>query len=110
MSAPEAIGRLRHRLTLETAIDAADDNGGVARAFAPGAAFWASIKPLRLERRFEAAREEQAATHHIVFRAREHFDASARFRLGDRVFRVLAVEDVEGLARYQRALCEEIKP
>ncbi len=110
MSAVPPIGRRRHRLLVEIAVDAPDDNGGVQRSWAAAGAIWASIEPVRLAGGFAAARAEQIVTHHIVFRRRDGLTGDARLREGDRVFRIVAIEDVDDAARFRRAQCEEIGP
>ena len=84
-------------------------NGGASRAWVAGPQVWAQVTPLRMERRFAAAREEMTITHHVVFRFREDVDVACRFRDGARIFRVRALEDADARRTWLRALCEEIR-
>ena len=109
MSARIPVGGLRRRLTIESPVDTADDNGGAGRAYAVAGEAWARVTPLRMEHRFLAGREEQRVTHHVVLRFRDDIETGARFRDRDRIFRVLAVEDADERRTYLRALCEDRK-
>ncbi len=110
MSAALPIGRLRYRLAIESPLDTTDDNGGADRTWVAAGTLWASITPTARARRFAADREEQAVTHTIIFRRRDGLTAAMRLRAGARLFRILAIEDADGLARFTRALCEETGP
>ena len=108
MSAAFPFGRMRHRLTLEAPVDTGDDTGGVNRTYVWAGALWASITPVTMAHRFIASRDEQVVTHQIAFRHRTGLNAAMRFRAGERVFHILAIEDADAARNYMRALCEEI--
>ena len=110
MSAAFPAGRLRHRLTLLNAVDTLDDNGGVNRAWASGSRVWASIEAVTAGRQFNAEREAQIVTHRILMRRRGDLNGAMRLLEGERLFRILAIEDADAARNYQRVLCEEIKP
>ena len=104
-----AIGDMRRRLVIEAPIETVDDNGGASRVYVSAGEIWAHVMPLRMTHGFAAACEEQVVTHHVTFRFRNGVDVAMRFRDGQRIFYIRAVEDVDERRTHLRALCEEIK-
>ncbi len=102
------IGKLRHRLRLEEAVETADGAGGVDLAWATVATLWARLEPLRADERVRAGRPEEAATHRVTIRRREGVAGGMRFSIGNRVFAIRGVVEDGERGRFLECLCEEI--
>lgn len=105
---PLKSGDLRHRITLEANAPVERAASGAPRAnWVPVRTVWAAIAP-QAGREFYAARQIQAETTHLI-RIRGHVEVlpTMRARLGDRVFDILSVIDVEERHQEIRLLCKE---
>lgn len=105
-----AIGKLRHRLTLQAADEIEDGAGGVIRTWEPLGDVWAAIEPLSRDDRIIAGRRIGLLTHRIVLRHRTDITLSHRFVLGARSFAIRAVRDPEEDRRFIECLVEEERP
>ena len=84
-------GDLKYRLTLEAPVETADGAGGVNRSFASVATVWASLEPVADRADTTAAGLGAVVTHRIVIRSGPEVTTRHRFRIGARIFRVVAV-------------------
>ena len=90
-----AVGRLRHRLTLEQAVTAEDGSGGFSTDWADVATIWGAIETLsgRETEASDAVRAE--ATHRITIRHRDDVGPAKRLRFYARVFEIVSAADPE---------------
>jgi SPP1 family predicted phage head-tail adaptor len=106
MAAPIRIGRLRHRMTIEAPVDAADGAGGAVRSYEAVATVWAGIEPVSAAHRFEAGRAGQTVTHRIVMRSGWSLGLSHRLRQGTKIFAIRSFDQTcDGM--FVIALAEE---
>ncbi len=96
---------LNRALTLETATRVADGAGGFAESWQALGTLWAEVTPKSGREReredVSAARTEFRITVRAVPEGQlGRPSAGQRFREGSRVFRILAVTERDGLARY----------
>ena len=110
MSANLPVGARRRLLTLETPVDTLDDNGGVSRTYIAAATRWGRVTPKSDDMVFRADQQQENVTHEILFRSYPGLTGAMRFRLGDRVFQILAFDEGDEKGATMRALCEEIRP
>ena len=68
---------------------------------------WAAIHPLGGSERVAGDRVSGVLSHEIVVRFGIAAEPSMRFRLGARVFEIVAVRDVDERRRHLRCLCME---
>jgi SPP1 family predicted phage head-tail adaptor len=101
-----AIGRLRHRLTLEAPSRTPDGAGGVIETWTSLGDVWAAIVNVS-GREAAAARITGTVTHEIWLRPHTGIATNQRLRLGARIFHIHAVLRGEEPARRLRCLCEE---
>ena len=101
------IGALRHRLVLEVATRVGDGGGGAVVTWEAVAGLWASITPTSGTETVVADQVAGRVSHDIVIRHRSDIVPSMRFRLGSRVFEILAALDVGERRRMLRCLCRE---
>jgi head-tail adaptor len=90
-------GELKHRMVLEAPVETPDGAGGVSRSYAPAATVWAALAGVGDRADTTAASLGGVVTHRIVMRAGPEVTARHRFRLGARIFRIVAVRtDADG--------------
>lgn len=84
-------GALRHRLVLEEAVRTPDGGGGVTVAWSPVAMLWAGIESGSGSEGYAADGLRGEASHRITVRRRGGIMPAMRFRLGIRIFSILAI-------------------
>lgn len=103
----KAIGKLRHRLTIEQPATTPDGAGGVTESWITLAEVWGAIEPLSGSERAEAGRIAGRHMHDITIRYRGDVARNMRVRQGNRIFHILTLEDIGGRGRWLRMLAEE---
>ena len=101
------IGDLRHRLTIETPGRLDDGGGGADVTWSTLDEVWAAIVPRRGGEIVSAERVSGEVTHEIWLRHRSDVSPELRFRLGTRLFDILAVIDDAERHQRLRCLCRE---
>ncbi|MCH9806764.1 MAG: phage head closure protein [Alphaproteobacteria bacterium] len=101
------IGDLRQRIAIETPQRVSDGGGGADETWVLVANVWASLRPLSGNERLEADAVAGTVSHEVVMRYRDGLGGEQRLRLGDRLFDLRAVMDVDERHRYLRCLVEE---
>lgn len=100
-------GRLRLRLVLEKPASTPDGAGGATRGWTATGIVAADIRPVRPEERGSGEGIADLVLHKIVIRHRADVRPGDRFRIGGRVFLILAVSDPQEDGRYLACLAEE---
>lgn len=100
-------GRLRHRLVLEKATASSDEAGGSTLSWNGAGIVAAELIPVRAEESGVGAGLADLALFKIILRHRDDVAAGDRFRLGARLFLILAVTDPEEDGRYLVCLADE---
>ena len=90
-----AAGELNRRLVLEAPVESADGAGGVTRSYAEVATLWASLTPIADRAEVAAAELGAIVTHRIIIRAGREVTTRHRFRTGTRIFRIVAVRELD---------------
>jgi SPP1 family predicted phage head-tail adaptor len=101
------IGKLRHRLTLESPSRGADGGGGANLAWTEVATVAAAMEELGGGEIVSADRIGGKRQVIVTIRHREDVAPAMRFRLGDRLLAIRAAIDPEGRRKHLRCLCEE---
>jgi SPP1 family predicted phage head-tail adaptor len=101
------IGDLRHRIAIETPQRVSDGGGGAVETWDLVAEVWASMRPLSGTERSEADGLAGTVTHEVMMRHRDGLGGGQRLRLGDRIFDLRAVLNVDERHRFLRCLVEE---
>ncbi|MEJ1157998.1 phage head closure protein [Prosthecomicrobium sp. N25] len=100
---PVPLGRLRHRLVLQSS----SVGSGGDTVWTTVATLWAAVVPTGAEERESAGRGAGVVTHRITLRFRAGLSSAHRLVQGSRVFRILAVQDHDERHRYHLVLAEE---
>jgi SPP1 family predicted phage head-tail adaptor len=107
------IGRLRHRLKLQSPYEITDDAGGMLRTYIDVTTLYAAITARTGQERWIAARVEQVLSHRIDIRFRADVSAGHRFILTQggqtRTFDIHAAYDPDGRRTRLVCLAEEIR-
>lgn len=109
MSAPGSNdpGRLRQRLVLEVPVESDDGAGGIVRGYQTAATLWAALEPLSVSESIAAQALGATVTHRITLRSGVTLSNRHRFRLGARVFRIVAMRDPDESGRFLDVLAQE---
>lgn len=100
-------GALRHRLILEAPDTTPDGGGGEDVVWRETAALWGAIRPVRGREKLAAGQYASTLSHEIVMRFHGEVQPNKRFRLGARIFHILAVLDDDERHEWLKVLCEE---
>jgi SPP1 family predicted phage head-tail adaptor len=109
-SAPAVAGSLRHRLIIERPAYPPDGAGGGGRVWTRLAEVWASLDVAGGDRIVLDDRAVQHITYRMRLRWRGDLTAEMRFRLDDRIFRILTLIDSDGRRRWLDCLTTEDSP
>lgn len=109
MSAP-AIGALRHRIDHQTAVEAPDAMGGVARTFITVDRLWGSIETHAASGALMEERRFGLATVRVTVRAPNTIAAGDLLLAGARRLAVEATSDPDGRSRFTWVHCREEQP
>lgn len=101
------IGKLRHRLTLESPSRTDDGGGGADITWDSVAEIWGALETSTGAETIAAGRLSGTAAPVITIRYRDDVTPSLRFALGARRLQIRAVLDPDGRKRFLRCLCEE---
>ena len=104
---PMAIGRLRHRIILQTSTLTQDSLGVASEAWEDTATVYAQIEALSGREFFEAARVNAEVTHRVRIRYRPGIVPAMRVLAGDRTLDIRSVLDVDGRKRELTLMCAE---
>ena len=85
---PSNAGHLRHRVTVQRAVDTRDASGGVIEEWRTIGDRWARVQPLRGRERYAAQQVNPALSHRITMRYTTAVSAARRIKLGDRIFHI----------------------
>lgn len=102
-----AIGRLRHRLSLETAIRTPDGGGGAVETWTTVAQVWGQIRPTGGSEGFDADAVTSRISHEVMLRYRAGVVPAMRLASGNRRFDIMAVIDIDERRRWLKCLCVE---
>lgn len=100
------IGRLRHRLTLETRSRSPDGGGGAVSAWTPVAELWGAVEAVAGKEAVAADRVSGETACRIVIRHRDDVGPAMRFRRGGEAFDIVAALDGDGRRRFLVCECE----
>jgi SPP1 family predicted phage head-tail adaptor len=100
-------GDLNRRLVLEEPVDTADDAGGVSTSYQALTTLWAALLPVAASQVVVADGDGVTVTHRIVVRMRSDVTARHRFRLGARIFQIVALRDEDGEGRFLDIAAQE---
>lgn len=104
------IGKLRHRLDLQTFTETRDSHGGVTRDFSTFATVWGSVDPLSGKELLDGMQMESQVTHRVRIRQRTDIKPKDRLLHRTRLFEILSILDIREKTEEQILMCTEVIP
>jgi SPP1 family predicted phage head-tail adaptor len=101
------IGELSRRVVLEQAVRTPDGAGGAIESWTAVATLFAAVRALAGGESLAFDRIDGRVTHEIIIRHRADVTPAMRFRMGTRLFAIVAALDLDGRRRHLRCLVEE---
>jgi SPP1 family predicted phage head-tail adaptor len=83
--------KLRHRVTIQSASQLSDGQGGFTETWTDGGEVYASIEPAKGYEKVQAMQMQTHVTHKIVMRYRTDVTTQSRLKFGTRIFWVKEV-------------------
>lgn len=93
------MGKLRHRVTIESSSASRDEFGGEVLTWATVATVWAAVEPLSGREFLDARRQEAEVSTRIRIRYRAGLVPGMRVTWGDHIYDILAVIERESRRR-----------
>ena len=106
----DAIGRLRHRMTIEQPVRAADEGGGATLTWSPLATVWAEVMARSGREIVSGDALAARSFYRVLMRYRADVDPTMRLIWHDRVLEILSVRDEHGTQHWLTCDCEERGP
>jgi len=85
------IGRLRHRVTIQSATNTSDGMGGYTEAWGNLDTVWAAIEPFKGDERYEVQKLEADLSHKIILRYRSGILPNMRINFDSKVFEIIYI-------------------
>jgi SPP1 family predicted phage head-tail adaptor len=101
---------LTRRLTIEAPVADISDGGSVAVSWQSIGVVWAALRPVASREITTSDAQSLRTTHEIWLRYRADLTGAMRFRLGLRVFDVLAIRDPDERQRWLICQTDERHP
>ena len=102
-----SVGKMRHRIILQTSARTSDDAGGATIAWSDFAEMWTYAKPAALRENFRDMKINEEKDYEFTIRYKSGFDASARIKFGNRYFNIRQVRNRDERNKYLDILAEE---
>jgi len=101
-------GDLRHRVTIQQAVESQNDFGEVITTWQNYKTVWAAIKPLTGREYFASQQVNAEVSVQIQMRYIPGITPKMRIVEGSKVYEIEAVMDVEGKRKELQLLCKEV--
>jgi SPP1 family predicted phage head-tail adaptor len=101
-------GKLRHRVTIQQAVEAHNAYGETIRTWSTVATVYASVEPIRGREFFDAEQVQSEISQRVRMRYRSGIKPTMRLLYGSRLLQIQAVIDVEERHREIHLMCREM--
>ena len=98
-------GKLRHRIEIQSAVEARDSHGGVDYAWSTAATRWGSIEPLSGRELFAAQQIEAQVDVRVRLRHYDGLEPAMRLKHGTDIYEIRAVVNRDVRDIEQEVLC-----
>lgn len=102
------IGKLRHRIIIQTQRNRPSGYGAVAPEWGDLHTVWAEVKPISGRELISASQIHAEATAQIWLRYLPNLDHTMRVKFGDRLFEIVAIQNWRELNRSLLLHCKEL--
>jgi SPP1 family predicted phage head-tail adaptor len=101
-------GTLRHRITLQRAVESPDSLGAMVETWQNLANVWASVEPLSAREQFNLHSTYTEATHKVTIYYLAGVTAKCRVLFGTRTFNIESVVNPEERNEDLNLICSEV--
>ena len=102
------IGRLRHRMQIQTYSETQDYQSGTIKTWTSIATVFAEIIPSHGYATFNAAQVENLVTHKIIIRYQPYITSENWLLMNSRRFRIRSIKNLLERNRFLELYCEEV--
>lgn len=102
-----AIGKMRHRITIQSSGRTSDGFGGAGIAWTDVAQMWTYAKPASVRENFRDMKINEEKSYEFTIRYKSGFDSSARIKFGTRIFNIKQIRNRDEKDKYLDILAEE---
>lgn len=100
--------RLRHRVTIQQPVTAANAYGERITTWSTVATVWGAVEPLRGREFFDAEQVQAEISHRVVLRYRAGLNSTMRLLHLGRVLHIVTIIDVDERHRELQLMCREM--
>ena len=101
------IGKLRHKVKLQSSAQAQDGYGQESKVWATDESIWAQIQPLRGAELLEYQQISTEVTHRIIIRYNSSVTSAKRILFGTRIFDINVPRNIDERNIFMELLCKE---
>ena len=101
------VGKMRHRINIQTITRFADALGGNAHSFTTTVQVWGMVEPLVGNERVEGGQIESRQRFRFTLRYNANLTVDDRLNYDSRNFRILSIQKKMEIDKYQIVIAEE---
>lgn len=101
------IGKMRHRVNIQTLSRTTDNMGGYSHSFATTVTVWGRVEPQMGNERVEGGQVEASQRYKFTLRYNSNLTTDDRLNYDSRDFRILSILKKDEIDKYQIVLAEE---
>ncbi len=101
------IGKLRHRIEIQSLTTTDDDIGHPAKTYSTRDTVWALIRPLSGREKIAAEQVAAEITHKVTIRYYDSISPKCRIKFGGRYFDINFIGDYDERNEYMELMCTE---
>ena len=103
------IGRMRHRVILQSKTSTQDETGAAIETWATERTVWGDISPLNSREYWSAQQVQSDVTHRVILRYYSGLRTDWRIKYGTRIFDIRSVINVDERDEQHILLCREFQ-
>mgnify|MGYP003319976012 CR=1 FL=1 len=102
-----SIGRMRHRVTIQSPTATVDTGGGRSIAWGTLKEVFADIQPVSASYKYKHGQETEEVTHKVIIRHRTDIGTNYRIKFGTRIFNIMGIINPDERDRFLELNCTE---
>ena len=102
-----SIGRMRHRVTIQSPTATTDTGGGKSVAWGTLKEVFADIQPANTSYGTKHEQETETVTHKVVIRHRADIGTNYRIKFGSRIFNIVGILNPDERSKFLEISCTE---
>lgn len=101
-------GRMRHRVSVQTAVESQDDHGELIKTWTTVDTVWADVFPFSGQETLTSEQIVAGVTHRVTIRYNATVTPAARLLFGSRTLEINSVIDRRETQRVMDLMCKEV--